>query len=83
MAGKVRSPIEGKSKISYQIWRVAGKYGKLQDNMASDRKNKEGRLNLASDRKIWQEQDNMVSGRKNYRFLLNLTSGRKIWQEAG
>ena len=37
VAGKVIVQVAGKSKISYLIWRLAGKYGKWQDNIVSGR----------------------------------------------
>ena len=75
------------SKISCKIRKVAGKYGKRQDNMIIGRKFYDFTLNLASGMKYGKCQNNMTSGRKSitsdcrkkYDFLLNVASGRRIW----
>ena len=51
--------------ISCYIWRVAGKYGKWQDNMVSGRKKYESTVDLASGRKYGQCQNYMARGRKS------------------
>ena len=61
VAGKVKVQVAGKSKISCNLWRVAGKYFKWQDNMVCGRKKYEFTVDLACGRKymdnakiIWQ-----------------------------
>ena len=39
MVGKVKVEVDGKSKISYKIGRLAVKYDKWQEHMVSGRKN--------------------------------------------